>query len=117
LLPSAVRASWQLQKWDLLDDVLCRCERVQSDFDSCEEQRARDQPPSALSAFLLDIHSSQNKRNSSPLRIHNDDSFEVAIGYLLSCVHRGDSKGLEMAVKDFRVEVCFARLHTTQYIE
>jgi hypothetical protein len=106
LLPAAVRASWQLQKWDLLDEVLCRCERVQSDFDSRDEQGqvVREPSPSAPSTFLTNIHS-QQKKKSSPLRIHNDDNFEVAMGYLLSCVHGGDRKGLEMAIKDFRVEV------------
>lgn len=105
LLPAAVRASWQLQKWDLLDEVLCRCEQVRENFAANEDQddKMQAQLPSGWPSFMTDKYS--QKKKSTPLRIHSDDSFEVAMGYLMSCVHRGHRKGLEMAIKDFRVEV------------
>lgn len=129
LLPSAVRASWELQKWDLLDDALNRCESSQTRSEGVKEptgmrlsEGANDAP--AMSDVLRNMLMSATKPNPSsgaesntpPLRLHTNDNFEVAMGYLMSCLHGGVKEGFKRAVRDFRVQVSEVTCRESEFL-
>lgn len=131
LLPSAVRAAWQLQKWDQLDDLLMRCNKAQTTYEASRKASAlgkrgtRDIPKPSLHAAMFEVLGGKtdggdgrdNEKRSSLLRIHKDDSFELCMGHLMSCLHRGQKAGFDLALRDFRVEVrCSAPCFYTQLI-